>query len=323
MKRVKLCLLLALSVIVWAGGAPARSAAAQPASGEALVGLYITQLYDLDMVKRAFSVTFWGWQVHSSPDYRPLETLEIFNAKSVTQKYASNEQKGERQWSQAKYSAVMMQDWDVTHYPFDRQKLNIVFEDGQFDADKIKLIADKADSKIDGGVSVPGWVIEGLDIRDEEIGYQTTYGDPDLHGSSVYSRVTATVTLKREGWRMLASLYVGFFVAFTLTFLTYFLDPRELVISRIGLCAGAIFAAVGNKYVIDNLLPPASGFTLSDMIELTTFVAIILSIVVVALMEAVKHAKPTWPMRINYIAAALNFSAYVGLNGGTIMAAAG
>jgi L-asparagine transporter-like permease len=44
-----------------------------------------------------------------------------------------------------------------------------------------------------------------------------------------------------------------------------------------------LFAAVGNKYIIDSLLPESSSFTLVDSLHATTFMAIFLTLLVSAI----------------------------------------
>jgi hypothetical protein len=93
--------------------------------------------------------------------------------------------------------------------------------------------------------------------------------------------------------------------------------------SRIGLCGGAIFASVGNKYVVDNSLPPASSFTLADAIEVSTFLTIIFAILVVVIIMALKGrnraALADW---VNHICAGINIVFYLGFNAVAITLAA-
>ena len=295
------------------------------------VGMFITQLYDFDMAKRSFSVNFWTWYLHPDKAYKPLDSIEVVNAKTATIRFPSVTPKddvlwdGEKKqifWDQGKYSATAFQDWDVTNFPFDRQILNIQMEDGQNDATQTVFVADAENSKIDGTVSVPGWTIESFKIKSRDSVYKTTYGDPTLQGSSTYSRITAAITVRRDGLRLLGSMFIGFFVAFALTCLTYFLDTDWMAGSRVGMCGGAIFASVGNKYVVDNYLPPVSTFTLADAIEASTFMVIIFSILVVVLVKAIKEKRPKTAEWINHIGFMINCFGYLAFNGVMIARAA-
>lgn len=309
---------------------PAPSEPAAPTKVK--VGMFVTQLYDLDMAKRSFNITFWTWYLTPDDKYKPLENVEIVNAKAFSVKFPStmpkddapwDGKKGKIIWTQGKYAATIAQDWDVSKFPFDRQTLDIEMEDAQNDASQTEFIADEENSRLDSAIKIPGWTIESFKVSGRDITYDTTYGDPTLTGSSAYSRVVASIVIKHDGVRLLCSMFVGFFVAFVLVLLTYFMDVSEMAGSRIGLSAGAIFAAVGNKYVIDNYLPPASTFTVADGIELSTFLAIIFGILVIVLIQWFKERHPVSVRRFNNWAAVFSVVAYVAFNGYLIRAAAG
>jgi len=301
-------------------GTAAAGDPASPASPDQVrVGLYITQLYDFDQIKRAFTVTFWMWFVHNNARYLPLESVEVVNAKSTTLKFPSTSASEGGNWVQGKYTATIAHDWDVRDFPFDREHFEVVLEDGRFDANAVRLVADAANSRVDQSVSVLGWVLERFDIKSVDAVYDTTFGDPSLQGTSTYSRVIGTVTMKRQGWRLLLSLYVGFFVAFGLTLLVYLLDISAMVLPRISLCAGAIFAAVGNKYVIDNTLPPTPSFGLSDGIQITSFGAILLTIFLVVAIEGLRaRGAVERAATVNRWAGAVTAVVYFGINGAMV-----
>ncbi|WP_298374797.1 hypothetical protein [Azospirillum sp.] len=302
----------------------APSPAPAPPAGPISVktGLFITQLYDFDMAKRSFTATFWAWFLHNDEKYNPTQTVEITNAKTATAKFAGLDASKGVNWQQAKYNAMIQEAWDTTHFPFDRQELSIILEDAQSDVSAVKLVADAANSKIDSSVEVPGWTIEGLRVRDVDVTYNTSYGDPTLQGTSAYSRVVATITMKRHGLRLLLSTFIGFGVAFLLSMLTFPLSFEAMGGSRIGLCAAAVFAAIGNKYVVDNMLPPASSFTLADGIQATSFAAIFLAAFTVVVMQSLHKSSPRLSRLFNSAMGLGTLAFYVGVNGWLILRAA-
>lgn len=285
-------------------------------------GLFITQLYDFDMAKRSFTATFWTWFLHNDEKYNPTQTVEITNAKTATAKFAGLDASKGVNWQQVKYNATIQEAWDTTHFPFDRQELNIILEDAQSDVSAVKLVADAANSKIDSSVEIPGWTIEGLRVRDVDVTYNTSYGDPTLQGTSVYSRVVATITMKRHGLRLLLSTFIGFGVAFLLSMLTFPLSFEAMGGSRIGLCAAAVFAAIGNKYVVDNMLPPASSFTLADGVQATSFASIFLAAFTVVVMQSLHKSSPRLSRLFNAVMGLGTLAFYVGVNGWLISQAA-
>ncbi|BAI74700.1 hypothetical protein AZL_b00370 (plasmid) [Azospirillum sp. B510] len=306
-----------------AGEAAAPPAAAEKPAGptEVKVGMYVTQLLDFDMSKRSFYASFWMWYLQDNPDYDPHATVEVVNAKSDSVKFAALDTSKGIRWQQEKHNTVLAEDWEIAHFPFDRQKLVIAIEDGQSDTGRIRFVADSKNSRIDPAATVPGWTIEGFELTAQDVTYNTSYGDPTLSEDSVYSRVVATITVKRQGVRLLCSLFVGFGVAFLLALLTFFLDFESMAGSRIGLCAAAVFAAVGNKYALDGYLPPASTFTLADVIVSTTFVAILLAALAVVLMQLTHKRCPRFARAANLLLGLAALAGYIGTNGYAIASA--
>ncbi|MGN6803411.1 MAG: hypothetical protein ACTHJN_16025, partial [Ginsengibacter sp.] len=66
-------------------------------------------------------------------------------------------------------------------------------------------------------------------------------------------------------------------VAFLVSFLVFFIKPIY-VDPRFGLSIGGLFAAIGNKYVVDSNMPESISFTLVDKIHVITFVYILATI---------------------------------------------
>ena len=109
------------------------------------IGIFITSLHDLDVTADTFGVDYWVWSIHP-PELNPLETLEFYNAKEAHADLGQTAERGDRSWSQRKISAVVRHDWDLSNFPFDRQVLNIVLEEGAADTTALMYSADTANS---------------------------------------------------------------------------------------------------------------------------------------------------------------------------------
>lgn len=73
-------------------------------------------------------------------------------------------------------------------------------------------------------------------------------------------------------------MYIAFLIA-TISFTPH---PSEME-PRFGLPVGGLFAAVGNKYIIDSILPESSAFTLVDTLHALTFIGIFGTLLVSAI----------------------------------------
>ena len=72
------------------------------------------------------------------------------------------------------------------------------------------------------------------------------------------------------------------YIAFLIALISFAPRPTELE-PRFGLPVGGLFAAVGNKYIIDSLLPQSSTFTLVDTLHTITFFGIFAILMVSAI----------------------------------------
>ena len=83
----------------------------------------------------------------------------------------------------------------------------------------------------------------------------------------------------KNSWLSLFKLITGVVVAFFISCLVFLIKPTN-VDPRFGLCVGGLFAAVGNKYIIEGTVPSTNTITMLDNIHNLTYVLILLIILV-------------------------------------------
>lgn len=275
------------------------------------VGVYITSIYSLGFAENDFGIDFWVWFVHNNADIDPKETMEIFNSESQTFEYGTSESKGDYLWSVQKCRAMIKKNWAIARFPLDDQTLDVILEETDRDTSEIVYIADVENSKIDPSVDLNGWIVEGFDIEPMVKTYNTTYGDPTLTGESSYARLQFTTKITRDSGRIFLKLFLGLYVAFLIALAVFFLDGSEIG-ARTSLAVGALFAAVGNKYIVDSSLPDHTSFTIVDKIHNMTFALIFLSIVFNVISNAsFRKGKARLGRRIDYGAFVFLMAAYI------------
>jgi hypothetical protein len=91
-----------------------------------------------------------------------------------------------------------------------------------------------------------------------------------------YSALHYYIPLNRSHkYGLFFKMFIGMYVAFLVAFIAMFI-PVHMVEPRFGLPVGGLFAAIGNKYIIEGLLPPSSEFTLIDYLHSTSIISILL-----------------------------------------------
>jgi hypothetical protein len=180
------------------------------------VGLYVTDLYGLDLVRGTFGVTFWVWGVGPDPA-QALRTMEFANADRVAVSLESTVPRGAVSWSQRKVSGTFRQAWDLRNFPFDRHALEILLEEGVQEEDGFAYEADLANSGYGLQAPVEGWRVAGMRAEVVTAAYATSFGDPAASSpESRFSRLRAVLALERADYtgflKLTAALYAGFLV---------------------------------------------------------------------------------------------------------------
>jgi hypothetical protein len=249
------------------------------------LGLYLNNVYDFDLHDKSFMADFWIWMNYKNDSLKFDDALELPNSKTSEFSHYSLEKKGDINWAAQKCKAQVMYQWDVSKFPFDEQYLRIELEDAKYDASQLVYVADTANSKVDCSFNSKEWRIESFKVRAEERTYKTTYGNPELSGSSSYPRVVAELVISRNNsWLMLAKMLTGAYVAFLIACLVFFVSSENQD-SRFGLCVGGLFAAIGNKYIVESIVPTSTTNTLMDNVHnLTfTFILLIVGVIIISL----------------------------------------
>jgi len=243
------------------------------------IGAFISDIYDINLSDKSFSTQFWVWFNYKNEELKPLETLEITNAKELESSLEFVEPKNGIFWAGKKVKAVIKKDWDIRKFPFDTQTMRIELEDSNSDIESLVYVADTANTRLDPEFVLGNWTIERFELKTGGKKYATTYGDPSLTGSSSeYPHSEIIIQVKRQSWGLFFSLFTGMYVAFFISSLVFLIDPID-VDPRFGLSVGGLFAAVGNKYIVDSILPQSTTFTLVDKLHIVTYIFLLLCII--------------------------------------------
>jgi len=277
-------ILLTASLAVAAG--PLRADTAVGAPKEVKVGIYLTNLYDIDLNNNEYKAQFWLWFLHDDDSYLPTERAEVVNSKQWHSTNEFSDVKEGKQWDVMSVEAVIDEQWDVTRYPFDTQTLHLHIEDIQETAKGIRFIPDIEGTNIDDGLVPDGWKLRDYAISAEDNRYSTTFGDPSLDAQthSDFSRITLELTIQREGGRLFATVFIGFFVATILIMMilavnmSRHLHPITSLDARVTLGTGAIFATLGSIFILVNEMPYTTNFTLADSLLFTTSLGTVFAI---------------------------------------------
>lgn len=288
---------------------------AQEAPDTVKTGIYITSIHDIDFKQKEYAITFWLWLKYKNKDFDFMQNLEVPQAKSVTRSFATTDTSDNQVYLLMKMQCIMKDSWRIRNFPFDKQRLRLSIENSQFDSKSLVFVADTVGKNYDPRFTLRGWRINNCNISVGVKAYETTFGDPTLTvPHSEYSSFKAILNISRDAGGLFWKMFLGMYIAFLIAYICFYINPDEMG-SRFGLSVGAIFAVIGNKYIIDSSLPETTSFTLVDTLHGITLFFIFAVIAATAYsLKLVKENKETKAHKFDMIAAQVSLLIYVLLN---------
>lgn len=253
---------------------------AQPPTPDTVrVGLYITSIHDIDFKQKEYSINFWLWFMYKNKDLDFEHNLEIPNAKSFTQSYVTTDTSNGRVYMLMKMQCVMKDSWKINNFPFDQQRLRLFIENSQYDSRSMVFAADTVGKHYDARFALNGWVIDSCVVTTGVKKYETAFGDDRAaKPQSEYSNFRVRLVIDRSANGLFWKMFLGMYIAFLIAYVCFFIHA-DILDARFGLSVGALFAVVGNKYIIDSALPESTSFTLVDTLHGITLFCILAVIV--------------------------------------------
>jgi hypothetical protein len=277
------------------------------------VGAYVISLHDINFHEKEYTIRFWLWFVYDNPDFDFSKQLDIPNAKAIEPPEIIMDSIDGKAWAIMKMKCTMKERWDVKDFPFDRQHLKVQIENTLFDNTRLVFTPDVKGSKFDKEEAIDGWEIKNFRVANGDNDYETGFGDESTD-SQVFSTFNLEMDIDRDAFGLFMKIFIGMYIAFLISIISFTPHPSELE-PRFGLPVGGLFAAVGNKYIIDSLLPESSDFTLVDTLHSLTFVSILLTLIVSAItLKLYDNKKEEMALKVNSIGSRVVVSVYLVAN---------
>jgi hypothetical protein len=278
-------------------------------------GVYITSIHDINFKDKEYNVNLWLWLKYKNKKFDFLHNLEVPQAKSVTTSYSTIDSSDNKIYLLMKLQCVMKDSWAINNFPFDRQKLRFSIENSQFDSKSLVFAADTLGKHFDPRFTLRGWRIDSLDISTGTKIYETGFGDESLKKPHTeYSNFKVRLQIDRDAMGLFWKMFLGMYVAFLIAYMCFYIHT-DSIDSRFGLSVGALFAVIGNKYIIDSALPESTTFTLVDTLHGITLLFILSVIICTSYsLKLVKQEKPDKAKRFDLICGQVILAAYLLLN---------
>ncbi len=303
---MKTRLLIVLLVIL----AGFTSAIGQPDT--VTVGSYVISVHDINFRDKEYTMRFWLWFIYDNPDFDFSSQLDITNAKSIDPPEIFLDSLNGKAWAIMKMKTTMKERWRVADFPFDEQHLQVQIENALFDNSSLVFKPDVKGSTYDKDDALDGWAIKNFRVTSHTNSYETGFGDPAPNRSlQHFSAFLIEMDMERNAWGLFLKIFIGMYIAFLISIISFTIQVSELE-PRFGLPVGGLFATVGNKYIIDSILPETSAFTLVDSLHTLTFLGIFGTLVVSAIaLRKFDNGKKEESIRFNHIASRWVIALYI------------
>jgi hypothetical protein len=278
-------------------------------------GIYITSIHDIDFKDNEYTIDLWLWMKYKNKDFDFTQNLEIPQAKTITKSFDTLDTSNGKIYLLMKLQCVMQDSWKIADFPFDEQMLRLSFENSQFDSHDLVFAIDTLGKHYDPRFTLRGWNIDSFKIRTGIKPYETAFGDEtSAKPHTEYSSFKVTAVITRDATALFWKLFMGMYVAFLIAYMCFYIHADNID-SRFGLSVGSLFAAIGNKYIVDAALPESTSYTLVDTLHGITLFCIFLVVSASAYsLRLVKQNKLVKANRFDMVAANSLLAMYVILN---------
>lgn len=278
-------------------------------------GIYITSIHDIDFKQNEYTTNLWLWMRYKRKEFDFVQNLEIPQAKTFTKMYTTVDTSENGIYVLMKLQCVMKDSWKIGNFPFDKQKLRLSIENSQFDSRSLVFAADTVGKHYDPRFALRGWDIDSFIVTTGIKAYETGFGDQSLLKPHMdYGSYRVRISIKRDASELFWKMFLGMYVAFLISYICFYIHADNID-SRFGLSVGSLFAAIGNKYIIDSSLPESTTFTLVDTLHGITLLFIFLIVAAsVYSLTLVKKNSLARANRFDMIAAQVILVIYVAAN---------
>lgn len=273
MKRVLRAFLLALAWVAAAAATPQRVE----------VGVYLSNVNDIDLVAGTYTADFYMW-FRWKGDIDPTESVEF---KNMVERWGTTERPLEEKpvelpdgthYQLIHYQGLFNNKFPLHAYPLDEQDILLEVEDLENSRDAVVYVPLVEESGFNPELNLPGWELSGHRFEVSDYRYPTRFGLPPTHQrTSAYSHLTYRLHLRRPIWSYTFKMLLPVVIVLASTFAIFWLAPAQ-VDSRVSIAITGLLSAVALNITVVSNLPPIGYQVLVDKIYNLSYLVIFLAL---------------------------------------------
>ncbi len=265
--------ILAALALLWPAAAPASVGAPQ----KVYTGVYLMNIYDLNINEHSFYADFYlwfKWKGERSP--MNIEFVNSLEKWGFTQADFHEEPQllPDGYWYNGmRIEGRFYHPFSLYDFPLDRHQLDIHIESVDYSQDSLAYLPDSSGAFIREAFQMPGWIIEGVNLESRTNRYQSNFGETGEEAAA-FSNFTFRLSISRPLNYFLLKLMLPLLIVIMASLGALFIYPSQLD-ARISLPIGGLLTAVFLQQSYSSALPDVGYMVLMDKIYLLTYALIV------------------------------------------------
>lgn len=245
------------------------------------VGSYIENLKEVSIKNSSYRIVlqvWFSWQGDASLDM--ANNFHIYKGTINKIEPLKEYHEGDTHYQLVRIDATVTKNYWTCRFPLESHQLRCYIE-SNYPARDVTFVADKANSGLNGNMSIAGFDIRRYDTGIFYNQYDSTHGDPDLSEPIITAEHVTALELNRSSIGLYIKCVIALFGTTIWVLITLFLCTFHHV-DPLGMIPAALFGTVSNIMVGANLLPDALELGLLEFINtwgIYTILIVALSII--------------------------------------------
>ncbi len=240
-------------------------------------GIYLMNLYDLNINEHSFNADFYLWfKWKGARNPMNIEFVNSVEKWGFTQADFSEEPEllPDGHWYNGmRIEGRFYHPFALYDFPLDSHQLRIHIENVDYPQDSLVYLPDSTGAFIRDGFQMPGWTVEGCRMETRTNRYQSNFGQSQKALAS-YSNFTFQLSISRPLNYFLLKLMLPLLIVIIASLGALFIHPAQLD-ARISLPIGGLLTSVFLQQSYSSALPDVGYMVLMDKIYLLGYALIV------------------------------------------------